>query len=48
MINENYLKEILDDINGVYQDDGYYLILYKNIPLYYVDFDNFDWIDKTS
>ena len=45
MLNNEYLKQILDNITGVYQDDGYYLIFYKNKPLYYVDFDNFDWIN---
>ena len=45
MLNNEYIKQILDNISGVYQDDGYYLIFYKNKPLYYVDFDNFDWIN---
>lgn len=45
MLNNEYIKEILNNISGIYQDEGYYLILYKNKPLYYVDFDNFDWIN---
>ncbi len=45
MLNDEYMKEILNNISGIYQDDGYYLIFYKNKPLYYVDFDNFDWIN---
>lgn len=43
-MNNEYIKEILNNITGIYQEEGYYLILYKNKPLYYVDFDNFDWI----
>jgi len=45
MLNNEYLKQILDNVSGIYQDDGCYLIFYKNKPLYYVDFDNFDWIN---
>lgn len=45
MLNNEYLKQILNNITGIYQDDGYYAIFYKNKFLYYVDFDNFDWIN---
>ena len=48
MLNDEYLKQILDNITGLYQEDGYYLIFYKNKPLYYVDFDNFDWINTDN
>ena len=35
-----------EDFKFIYQDDGYYLILYKNNPLTYIDYDNFDFADS--
>ena len=34
-----------DDFKFIYQFDGYYLVLYKNRPLCYIDYDNFDFAD---
>lgn len=34
-----------EDFKFIYQFDGYYLVLYKNRPLYYIDYDNFDFAD---
>lgn len=34
-----------EDFKFIYQDDGYYLLLYKDKPVTYIDYDNFDFID---
>lgn len=48
-MNNEYMKEILNNITGIYQEDGYYLILYKNDKLCYIDLDNFNIdIDKIT
>lgn len=34
-----------EDFKFIYQDDGYYLLLYKGKAVTYIDYDNFDFIN---